>query len=146
MKAILSVEKERPRVGFYALRNKYRAHAASTGTVLLSPRVNCRMEGRVAFSTTTYGGRTLTVLFVALVLVMAYFTLANSLTAFGSTPCRVRLRRRYARFVRELSGAPGVCSKATPSCRAWEVTGATVDEFFGVARRYAVHTTASGLG
>ena len=67
-----------PRVGFYALANKY-SEAASAGTVLAPAKSIAEME-RVAFNNYICG--TLTVLFVALVLVMAYFTLRMSLKAF----------------------------------------------------------------
>ena len=67
-----------PRVGFYALANKY-SEAASAGTVLAPAKSIAEMQ-RVAFNNYICG--TLTVLFVALVLVMAYFTLRMSLKAF----------------------------------------------------------------
>ena len=67
-----------PRIGFYALANKF-SEAASAGTVLAPAKSIAEME-RVAFNNYICG--TLTVLFVALVLVMAYFTLRMSLKAF----------------------------------------------------------------
>src|SRR5206468_11983367 len=67
-----------PRIAFYAIANKY-SEAASAGTVLAPAKSIAEME-RVAFNNYICG--TLTVLFVALVLVMAYFTLRMSLKAF----------------------------------------------------------------
>jgi carbon starvation protein CstA len=67
-----------PRIEFYALANKY-SEAASAGTVLAPAKSIAEME-RVAFNNYICG--TLTVLFVVLVLVMAYFTLRMSLKAF----------------------------------------------------------------
>ena len=67
-----------PRIGFFALANKY-SEAASAGTVLAPAKSIAEME-RVAFNNYICG--TLTVLFVVLVLVMAYFTLRMSLKAF----------------------------------------------------------------
>ena len=55
-----------PRIGFYALANKY-SEAASAGTVLAPAKSIAEME-RVAFNNYICG--TLTVLFVVLVLVM----------------------------------------------------------------------------
>jgi carbon starvation protein len=63
------------------LANKY-SEAASAGTVLAPAKSIAEME-RVAFNNYICG--TLTVLFVALVLVMAYFTLRMSLKAFRNS-------------------------------------------------------------
>ena len=66
-----------PRIGFYALANKY-SEAASAGTVLAPAKSIAEMQ-RVAFNNYICG--TLTVMFVALVVVMAFFTIKMSITA-----------------------------------------------------------------
>ena len=72
----LWIFQEPPISGFVTSR---RMRAASAGTVLAPAKSIAEME-RVAFNNYICG--TLTVLFVALVLVMAYFTLRMSLKAF----------------------------------------------------------------
>src|SRR5215475_7385956 len=66
-----------PRIGFYALANKY-SEAAAAGTVLAPAKTIAEMR-RVALNNYVCG--TLTVLFVALVVVMAFFTVKMSLMA-----------------------------------------------------------------
>jgi carbon starvation protein CstA len=72
-----------PRIGFFALANKY-SEAAAAGTVIAPAKTVAEME-RVALNNYICG--TLTVLFVALVVVMAYFTIRMSLLAWrGAGP------------------------------------------------------------
>jgi carbon starvation protein len=66
-----------PRIGFYALANKY-SEAASAGTVLAPAKSIAEMQ-RVALNNYICG--TLTVMFVILVIIMAYFTVKMSLQA-----------------------------------------------------------------
>jgi carbon starvation protein CstA len=66
-----------PRIGFYALARKY-SEAAASGTVLAPAKTVAEME-RVALNNYICG--TLTVFFVALVVVMAYFTVRMSIQA-----------------------------------------------------------------
>ena len=66
-----------PRIGFYALANKY-SEAASAGTVIAPAKSIGEMQ-QVALNNYICG--TLTVMFVALVVVMAFFTIKMSLTA-----------------------------------------------------------------
>jgi carbon starvation protein CstA len=66
-----------PRIGFFALANKY-SEAAAAGTIL-APAKSIGEVQRVAFNNYVCG--TLTVMFVALVIVMAYFTVKMSLQA-----------------------------------------------------------------
>jgi carbon starvation protein len=70
-----------PRIGFFARANKYR-EAAAAGTVLAPAKSIGEMQ-RVALNNYICG--TLTVLFVVLVVVMAYFTVRTSLQAWRST-------------------------------------------------------------
>ena len=69
-----------PRIGFYALANKY-SEAAVSGTILAPAKSIAEMQ-RVALNNYICG--TLTVMFVALVVVMAYFTIRMSLQALRS--------------------------------------------------------------
>jgi carbon starvation protein CstA len=69
-----------PRIGFFALANKY-SEAAAAGTVLAPAKSIGEMQ-RVAFNNYICG--TLTVVFVALVIVMAYFTIRMSVQALRS--------------------------------------------------------------
>jgi carbon starvation protein len=69
-----------PRIGFFALANKY-SEAAAAGTVLAPAKSIGEMQ-RVAFNNYICG--TLTVMFVALVIVMAYFTIRMSVQALRS--------------------------------------------------------------
>jgi len=66
-----------PRIGFFALAEKFR-EAAASGTVLAPAKTVAEMQ-RVALNHYVCG--TLTVLFVALVVAMAFFTLRASLQA-----------------------------------------------------------------
>jgi carbon starvation protein CstA len=66
-----------PRIGFYALANKY-SDAAASGTILAPAKSIAEMQ-RVAFNNYVCG--TLTVMFVVLVVIMAYFTVKMSLQA-----------------------------------------------------------------
>ena len=66
-----------PRIGFFALAEKFR-EAAASGTVLAPAKTVAEMQ-RVALNNYVCG--TLTVLFVALVVAMAFFTLRASLQA-----------------------------------------------------------------
>src|SRR5262245_29303861 len=66
-----------PRIGFFALANKYR-DAAASGTVL-APAKSIEQVQQVAFNNYVCG--TLTVLFVVLVVIMAFFTIRMSLQA-----------------------------------------------------------------
>jgi carbon starvation protein len=70
-----------PRIGFYALANKYH-DAAAAGTILAPAKSVAEMQ-RVALNNYICG--TLTVAFVVLVVVMAYFTIRMSLQAWRST-------------------------------------------------------------
>ncbi|MFL4979611.1 MAG: carbon starvation CstA family protein [Xanthobacteraceae bacterium] len=70
-----------PRIGFYALASKY-SDAAAAGTVLAPAKSIAEMQ-RVALNNYICG--TLTVLFVALVVAMAFFTIRMSLQALRST-------------------------------------------------------------
>jgi carbon starvation protein CstA len=69
-----------PRIGFFALANKY-SEAAAAGTILAPAKSIGEME-RVAFNNYICG--TLTVMFVALVIIMAYFTIKMSVQALRS--------------------------------------------------------------
>jgi carbon starvation protein CstA len=71
-----------PRIGFYALANKY-SEASVSGTILAPAKSIAEMQ-RVALNNYICG--TLTVMFVALVVVMAYFTIRMSLQALRSAP------------------------------------------------------------
>jgi len=66
-----------PRIGFFALANKY-SDAAAAGTILAPAKSIGEMQ-RVAFNNYICG--TLTVMFVVLVVIMAYFTVKMSLQA-----------------------------------------------------------------
>jgi carbon starvation protein len=66
-----------PRIGFFALANKY-SEAASAGTIIAPAKTIGEMQ-RVALNNYICG--TLTVLFVALVVVMAFFAIRMSLQA-----------------------------------------------------------------
>jgi carbon starvation protein CstA len=70
-----------PRIGFFALANRY-SEAAAAGTVLAPAKSIAEMQ-RVAVNNYICG--TLTVLFVALVVAMAFFTLRMSLQALRSS-------------------------------------------------------------
>jgi carbon starvation protein CstA len=70
-----------PRIGFFALANRY-SEAASSGTLLAPAKSIAEMQ-RVALNNYICG--TLTVMFVALVIAMAYFTIRMSLLAMRST-------------------------------------------------------------
>jgi carbon starvation protein len=70
-----------PRIGFFALANRY-SEAASSGTILAPAKSTVEMQ-RVALNNYICG--TLTVLFVALVVVMVYFTIRMSLQAWSNT-------------------------------------------------------------
>jgi carbon starvation protein CstA len=70
-----------PRIGFFALANRY-SEAASSGTILAPAKSIVEMQ-RVALNNYICG--TLTVMFVALVLVMAYFTITMSLRAWSNS-------------------------------------------------------------
>jgi carbon starvation protein CstA len=70
-----------PRIGFYALANKY-SKAASAGTLLAPAKSIAEMQ-RVALNNYICG--TLTVMFVELVVVMALFTIKISLKALRNT-------------------------------------------------------------
>jgi carbon starvation protein len=70
-----------PRIGFFALANKY-GEAASSGTILAPAKSMAEMK-QVALNNYICGS--LTVMFVVLVLVMAFFTLKMSLQALRST-------------------------------------------------------------
>ena len=70
-----------PRIGFFALANRY-SEAASSGTILAPAKSIVEMQ-RVALNNYICG--TLTVLFVALVVVMVYFTIRMSLQAWSNT-------------------------------------------------------------
>jgi carbon starvation protein CstA len=67
-----------PRIGFFALANKY-SEAAAAGNIIAPAKTVGEMQ-RVALNNYICG--TLTVLFVALVIVMAYFTIRMSLLAW----------------------------------------------------------------
>lgn len=82
-----------PRIGFYALANKY-SEAALAGTVL-APAKNIAEMQRVALNNYICG--TLTVMFVALVVVMAYFTVRMSLQALRSASPSARESSPIAR-------------------------------------------------
>jgi carbon starvation protein len=69
-----------PRIGFFALASKY-SDAAAAGTVLAPAKSIAEMQ-RVALNNYICG--TLTVMFVVLVVVMAYFTVTMSLQALRS--------------------------------------------------------------
>ena len=69
-----------PRIGFFALANKY-SEAAAAGTILAPAKSIGEME-RVAFNNYICG--TLTVMFVVLVIIMAYFTIKMSVQALRS--------------------------------------------------------------
>ena len=69
-----------PRIGFFALANRY-SEAASSGTILAPAKSIVEMQ-RVALNNYICG--TLTVLFVALVVVMVYFTIRMSLQAWSN--------------------------------------------------------------
>jgi carbon starvation protein len=69
------------RIGFFALANRY-SEAASSGTILAPAKSIVDMQ-RVALNNYICG--TLTVLFVALVVVMVYFTIRMSLQAWSNT-------------------------------------------------------------
>ena len=69
------------RIGFFALANRY-SEAASSGTILAPAKSIVEMQ-RVALNNYICG--TLTVLFVALVVVMVYFTIRMSLQAWSNT-------------------------------------------------------------
>jgi carbon starvation protein CstA len=69
-----------PRIGFFALANKY-SEAAAAGTILAPAKSIGEME-RVAFNNYICG--TLTLMFVALVIIMAYFTIKMSVQALRS--------------------------------------------------------------
>jgi carbon starvation protein len=66
-----------PRIGFFALANKY-SEAAAAGTILAPAKSIGEMQ-RVAFNNYICG--TLTVMFVVLVVIMVYFTVKMSLQA-----------------------------------------------------------------
>jgi carbon starvation protein CstA len=66
-----------PRIGFFALANRF-SEAATSGTIL-APAKSIEQMRQVAFNNYVCG--TLTVLFVALVLIMGYFTIRMSLQA-----------------------------------------------------------------
>ena len=66
-----------PRIGFFALANRF-SDAAASGNVL-APAKSIEQVRQVAFNNYVCG--TLTVLFVALVVVMAFFTVKMSLQA-----------------------------------------------------------------
>jgi len=66
-----------PRIGFFALANRY-SDAAAAGTILAPAKSIGEMQ-RVAFNNYICG--TLTVMFVVLVVIMAYFTIKMSLQA-----------------------------------------------------------------
>jgi carbon starvation protein len=66
-----------PRIGFFALAKKY-SEAAASGTILAPAKSIAEMQ-RVAFNNYICG--TLTVMFVVLVVIMAYFTVKMSLQA-----------------------------------------------------------------
>jgi carbon starvation protein CstA len=70
-----------PRIGFFALANKY-SEAAASGTILAPAKSIDEMQ-RVALNNYICG--TLTVMFVALVVVMAYFTIRMSLQAWNNS-------------------------------------------------------------
>ena len=69
-----------PRIGFFALANRY-SDAASAGTILAPAKSIAEMQ-RVAFNNYICG--TLTVMFVILVVIMAFFTVKMSLQALRS--------------------------------------------------------------
>ena len=69
-----------PRIGFFALANRY-SDAASAGTILAPAKSIVEMQ-RVAFNNYICG--TLTLMFVVLVVVMAYFTIKMSLQAWSN--------------------------------------------------------------
>ena len=69
-----------PRIGFFALANRY-SEAASSGTILAPAKSIVEMQ-QVALNNYICG--TLTVLFVALVVVMVYFTIRMSLQAWSN--------------------------------------------------------------
>ena len=66
-----------PRIGFFALANKY-SEAAASGTIIAPAKTVGEMQ-RVALNNYICGS--LTVFFVALILCMAYFTIRISLQA-----------------------------------------------------------------
>jgi carbon starvation protein len=70
-----------PRIGFFALANRY-SEAASSGTILAPAKSIVEMQ-QVALNNYICG--TLTVMFVALVVVMVYFTIRMSLQAWSNT-------------------------------------------------------------
>jgi carbon starvation protein len=67
-----------PRIGFFALANRY-SEAASSGTILAPAKSLAEMQ-QVALNNYICG--TLTVLFVCLVVAMAFFTAKTSLQAW----------------------------------------------------------------
>src|SRR5262245_15585776 len=70
-----------PRIGFFALAERFR-EAAASGTILAPAKTVAEMQ-RVALNNYVCG--TLTVLFVALVVAMAFFTVKMSLQAWRNT-------------------------------------------------------------
>jgi carbon starvation protein CstA len=70
-----------PRIGFFALANRY-SEGASSGTILAPAKSIVEMQ-QVALNNYICG--TLTVMFVALVVVMVYFTIRMSLQAWSNT-------------------------------------------------------------
>ncbi|MFO1431627.1 MAG: carbon starvation CstA family protein [Candidatus Competibacteraceae bacterium] len=87
-----------PRIGFYALAHKY-SEAAAAGTIIAPAKTLGEMQ-RVAFNNYLCG--TITVLFVALVVAMAFFTIKASLRALGSA-----LPSAHETPYRQRKGAPG---------------------------------------
>jgi carbon starvation protein len=69
-----------PRIGFFALANRY-SEAASSGTILAPAKSMVEMQ-QVALNNYICG--TLTVMFVALVVLMVYFTIRMSLQAWSN--------------------------------------------------------------
>jgi carbon starvation protein len=90
-----------PKIGFFALANRF-SEAASSGTIL-APAKSIEEMQRVALNNYICG--TLTVMFVVLVLVMAYFTIQMSLRALRSTR-PIAAETPYVPRAGGLAGAP----------------------------------------
>jgi carbon starvation protein len=90
-----------PKIGFFALANRFSEGAAS-GTILAPAKSIAEMQ-QVALNNYICG--TLTVMFVVLVVVMAYFTIRMSLQALRSTR-PIAAETPYVPREGELAGAP----------------------------------------
>ena len=100
-----------PRIGFFALANRY-SDAASAGTILAPAKSIAEMQ-RVAFNNYICG--TLTVMFVILVVIMAFFTVKMSVQAPAQ---RVAERRRDPPHRARRRDGRCCCDVLKPSCPA----------------------------